>query len=74
MTLIKEVQPQWILEGCASHGLALVLKHLGDPKKGKVKWIVKVYDVGLLMSNVVNGAAKVRFNSILNCLIYITKL
>jgi hypothetical protein len=59
MKLLEGDFPWMILLGCLAHALALLLKDLGDSKKGRIRWITKVYDTALMMSNTINGGTKV---------------
>lgn len=60
LTLLKAEHPEWILLGCAAHAFNLLIKDLGDSKRGKCRWLVKVYEVAVMMSNTINNSDKVR--------------
>lgn len=60
MKLIKAEHPGWIMLGCTAHALNLLIKDLASPKRGACKWLTKVYDTAVMMSNTINNADKVR--------------
>jgi hypothetical protein len=60
LKLLRTEHPEWILLGCAAHALNLLIKDLGDPKRGACKWLTTVYATALMMSNTINNADKVR--------------
>jgi hypothetical protein len=60
MRLMKAEHPEWILLGCSAHALNLLIKDLADSKRGVCKWIVKVYEAAIMMSNTINNSDKVR--------------
>jgi hypothetical protein len=60
MRIIKAEHPEWILLGCSAHALNLLIKDLADSKRGACKWLVKVYETAIMMSNTINNSDKVR--------------
>lgn len=60
MRLLKAEHPEWIMLGCTAHALNLLIKDLASTKRGACKWLTKVYDTAIMMSNTINNAEKVR--------------
>jgi hypothetical protein len=60
LKLLKVEHPEWILLGCAAHAFNLLIKDLGDSKRGRCMWLVRVYQKALMMCNTINNADKVR--------------
>jgi hypothetical protein len=60
LRLLKAEHPEWILLGCAAHAFNLLIKDLGDSKRGRCKWLVMVYGAAVMMSNTINNSDKVR--------------
>jgi hypothetical protein len=60
MKLMKADHPGWIMLGCTAHALNLLIKDFASPKRGACKWLTKVYDTAIMMSNTINNADKVR--------------
>jgi hypothetical protein len=57
MNQMGAADPSLVNVGCVAHGLALLFKDLG---KKNPQWIVKVYKKALDISNVVNGAQRLK--------------
>jgi hypothetical protein len=60
MKIVGVEHPEFILLGCTAHALNLLIKDLGDSKRGVCKWLVKVYETAIMMSNTINNSDKVR--------------
>jgi hypothetical protein len=58
MQKLEEKHPHMIAFGCQAHGLALLIKDLGNDRK--CKWISRTYDTARMISNAINDSNRIK--------------